>query len=712
MKIFTEKKILRKIILILMIFAVFNAVLPSNVSCAADDPGGKLMKPIMDFLLALGDFIMDLMHNVIYGMNTALIRVDLNLGIWDFLGVAAAVIAVAVLVFGAGVALVTYGPYLLGALGKAVGLTVAVATEVPAAAVGAIVVASLTAGTAAGVFARSSWFSDEAVLPLYEITPEEIFTGQIEMLNPNFFSTEEYVAPDIAPSGEVESKDLYVYGQKTNGSTYNFNSYSGELANKVNEMLKKYGFDDIDVGDYANNASEEYTEIQTTEYNEQQYILKVKRGGIVDNSAYAPPNSQQGATSGGSYVKLTFTVFYKEVEQVEEVSDSEVEVEESAVPIASVLKTTVAKWYYNIRNVALVAMMVILIYIGIRMMLCGIASQKAKYKNMFLDWLVAICLMFVMHYIMVFAMNVSESIISVFSSMNNKEYIATIYDEDGKIKKELKRAATKGNVKYDETAIEKMYDGDVLTWDAQNIMGLVRITAAENNSGTYIYMGYVLSFLVLVWYTLFFLVTYIKRILYLAFFTIISPFVAMTYPIDKIHDGKAQAFDMWLKEYIINLLIPIIHTVLYTVLINSAFELASSNIIYTLVAIGFMLPAEKFIRKMFGFDKAQTPGFLGGAAGAAVALSAFNNILKPRKPLGGKDNNTITGGSEKGNNRLNKNTDIPISDSIFGDAKGSKDPAKANTGRGKLIRQMSDNGRARKNVKGWRRKFNNIKWKF
>ena len=39
------------------------------------------------------------------------------------------------------------------------------------------------------------------------------------------------------------------------------------------------------------------------------------------------------------------------------------------------------------------------------------------------------------------------------------------------------------------------------------------------------------------------------------FLTVIAPLVALSYPIDKIRDGNAQAFEMWMKEYTINLLI-------------------------------------------------------------------------------------------------------------------------------------------------------------
>jgi len=258
--------------------------------------------------------------------------------------------------------------------------------------------------------------------------------------------------------------------------------------------------------------------------------------------------------------------------------------------------------------------MVILLYIGIRIMLCGIASEKAKYKNMLADWLVAICLVFIMHYIMVFSINVVDEITKIFASLGNgDDPFVNMYEVDGALLEKIK-----DEVGIDEENLKRMVVKEngkqYLMWDAKNLIGMARIQAALCEAGTLTYVGYGIAYLALVFYTIFFLFTYIKRSLYLTFFTIIAPLVAMTYPIDKLHDGKAQAFNMWLKEYIFNLMIQPVHLFLYTLLVSSAFELSSTNIIYSLVAIGFMMPAEKFIRKMFGFDKAQTPGFLGGAA--------------------------------------------------------------------------------------------------
>lgn len=75
-----------------------------------------------------------------------------------------------------------------------------------------------------------------------------------------------------------------------------------------------------------------------------------------------------------------------------------------------ILRKTVASWYYAIRNFAIVALLCVLVYVGIRMIMSTIAQDKNKYKMMFKDWLVALCLVFVMHYIMIAVLNLTSSI--------------------------------------------------------------------------------------------------------------------------------------------------------------------------------------------------------------------------------------------------------------------------------------------------------------
>lgn len=300
---------------------------------------------------------------------------------------------------------------------------------------------------------------------------------------------------------------------------------------------------------------------------------------------------------------------------------------------AKVLAPQISKWYVAIRNMVLVGLMVILLYIGIRIVISSTAGEKAKYKEHIKDWLIAVILVVFMHYIMAFALTITEYITSMLNS-NNEMIKFQIDDEDA-----MKQIF--GDEDYSEY---KNSDG---TYDLYvNLMGYARLQQqleTRDEDGNVIvnwnYIGYAVIYLTLVIYTIMFLIIYLKRVIYMAFLTMIAPLVALTYPIDKIADGKAQAFDMWLKEYAYNLLLQPFHLLLYTMLIGSVMDLAVNNMIYALVALGFLIPAEKLFRRFFGFEKAATTGsIVGGVVGGSLAMNAINKLGKigPGGSKGGK----------------------------------------------------------------------------
>ena len=301
-------------------------------------------------------------------------------------------------------------------------------------------------------------------------------------------------------------------------------------------------------------------------------------------------------------------------------------IETSTNNAAQDLKETVAKWYYIIRNIAIIGLMLVLLYVGIRMLLTSIAADKAKYKQMLSDWVIALCLVFLMQYIMIFANSFVEGITKIFSSVSSTNmHVVTIDNAEQKLidaVTELEDSETKYYYENDENGNTV----NRIVWPT-NMMGKIRF-GTQQQDGTSAYIGYSICYFVLVLFTIFFTFTYLKRLLYLLFLTVIAPLVALTYPLDKIRDGQAQAFNTWVKEYSINLIIQPFHLLLYTVFISMAFELAGTNIIYSLVVLGFMIPAEKFLRNMFGFNRASSPGFLAGAAGAAMTISAVQSLAK------------------------------------------------------------------------------------
>ncbi len=281
---------------------------------------------------------------------------------------------------------------------------------------------------------------------------------------------------------------------------------------------------------------------------------------------------------------------------------------------AWILKPLVSGWYYAFRNVAIVALLSILVYVGIRMLLSSVASDKAKYKQMLIDWMVAICLVFAMHYIMVFIVETSENISGFFSSRCIENIVVDLPVDTKVGGKTL-----------------PVVEGNTNPQWICTFTGYTRLAAKGFlEKHTMKAVAYTILYLVMVIYTVIFTVVYLKRVLYMAFLTMIAPLIAITYPIDKLNDGQAQGFNKWLKEYIFNALLQPFHLLLYTVLIGSVLTLAEKYPIYAIVALGFMIPAEKMLRNMFGFEKASSPATMGamGVAGASMLMSGMHKLIR------------------------------------------------------------------------------------
>lgn len=302
------------------------------------------------------------------------------------------------------------------------------------------------------------------------------------------------------------------------------------------------------------------------------------------------------------------------------------------VPIStgSALHEVVAAWYTAFRNIALVGLLSVLVYVGIRIVISSSAGEKAQYKERITDWLVALCLLFVMQYIMSFTINITQQITTIFSGSQTIDVLV----QDSKVVS----SADASSEEDSSTNTTKNVDFAFTT----NLMGYMRFMVYLDDLLEK--CAYLIIYLVLVVYTVMFTFIYLKRVLYMAFFTMIAPMVALTYPLDKLTDGKAQAFNLWLREYVFNALIQPMHLALYTMLMTSSMHLATTNPIYALVAIGFLFPAEKFIKKMFGFDKAQTAGGAGSFAGGALTMALLNRMRSNAGRRGGSSSGQDFGG--------------------------------------------------------------------
>ena len=385
-------------------------------------------------------------------------------------------------------------------------------------------------------------------------SPGVIFSGQVPALDINF----------INPS--TETKNGNNYGSYVRDNIPNFfvkrNTNDKEAYEKAKDRKDRFA---ISGGVPLQQARETYTAYYWVE-NDTLYIACRFDAGWLSNPRY----------------KYYYTSCPVSDQAVQESSSDAL-----YGSIANELQATIATWYNALRRIALVGLLSALVYVGIRIVLSSTsAKEKAKYKSMLKNWIVAICLLFTLHYIMSITITVVNKINEVIS-------VSSI-SADGE---------------------------DVLMTSLRNKI----LNGEEWN----VVLTYVVIYFVLAVYTVKYTIQYVKRVAYMAFLTMIAPLITLTYPLDKIKDNKAQAFDMWIKDYVFFALIQVVHLLIYYIFLGSAIDLASEgNWLFAIVAIGFITPAEKLIKKMFGFEKSKTLGSMAAGATGALMVNALQGISK------------------------------------------------------------------------------------
>lgn len=300
------------------------------------------------------------------------------------------------------------------------------------------------------------------------------------------------------------------------------------------------------------------------------------------------------------------------------------------------LKQATAGLYYITRNLAVVILLCLLIYAGIRIVLASsVAAEKAKWKMYLADWLKALALVMFVHLIMIGIFYISDVITAgLTGSFGNETIVANIRRN------------------FDDTS-------------ALDIIGSI----------IYIVMYGYITYLSIV-----FLIAYFKRLFYIIVMIIVAPIVSSLYALGKT--GKTR-FNKWFQEFVMGVMVQPLQLLIYSILFlipiramtssggsvgTGVFKQQFGTIdtqIFALISISMIRPIEKFMRNIFGFtgtaldnvasfesgkktlDKgveftkqaAKTAVMVGGAiatGGASLAMSAGAGGGKPvtDKPLG------------------------------------------------------------------------------
>ena len=268
------------------------------------------------------------------------------------------------------------------------------------------------------------------------------------------------------------------------------------------------------------------------------------------------------------------------------------------------IRESIAKVYYLMRNIAIVASLVVLIYVGIRMAISSVADTKAKYKEMFKDWLMGFIMLFVLHYIMVATVYINNSLVDL------------VYTIMGSTQDGFSR----------------------VTEDIDDVIV---------GSGFFRGWGALIVYVAMLGVTVAFFVQYIKRFFTIGFLVAISPLITVTYSIDKMGDGKSQALNTWLKEFIFNIIIQPFHCIIYAMMcstaVNSLAQTTSlKNFVVAIMSILFVFKAEDIIKNIFGFRAGTLEN---AAASGALAWGVMSKFQSKSQNKNAKAAGSAGGGS-------------------------------------------------------------------
>lgn len=296
-------------------------------------------------------------------------------------------------------------------------------------------------------------------------------------------------------------------------------------------------------------------------------------------------------------------------------------------PVVIQLKTLVAGWYYVLRLLSLAAMLIVLLGIGIKMAISTIASEKAVYKRMLVDWIVGVIVLVSIHYIMWFIIQINDTLVGVIKdSANsiNQVQLKQLYDKNDS-------KGEKTEISNEEIEISVYEEIRTRAYDPKLSVGL---------SGMIMYMT-------LVYFAVRYSLVYLKRFLTLVVLTLMGPPVGVAYALQKAISGKSSTFKAWMTEYVMNVIIQSVHALIYAVFISEALVLSLQSVAGMIVALIFMnyaLKAEKLFKQIF---KMSSEGSLlesaeqaGDAEKIKSNLQAARGIYMGAKPVAGALMNT------------------------------------------------------------------------
>ena len=278
--------------------------------------------------------------------------------------------------------------------------------------------------------------------------------------------------------------------------------------------------------------------------------------------------------------------------------------------------------YFNyFRGIAIMFYLAILLYVGVRVILKSTAKDRDKYKAMLTDWAKGVIILFLFPLVIKYCILINEALVLMVE-----------------------------NVKSDSSYMPSSMSSE----EADQLLG-VQVNSAADNNIMFIYkklalesgsLGFAFVYFYLILSIISFILIYFKRLITIIFLIVLFPFVAISYALDKIKDGKAQIFNNWFRELVLNIFMQLFHAISYvvvTTIISAVMDLNGTdepNIILVVIALGYVKKSDELLKILF-------PNIMsGGGAGTvkpasqvmqtAGTIAAINQIKNQGRAMKGR----------------------------------------------------------------------------
>lgn len=274
---------------------------------------------------------------------------------------------------------------------------------------------------------------------------------------------------------------------------------------------------------------------------------------------------------------LTDVNFFEDSEAVQEIK------EKNSKAFIIQLRDGVKMWYYIIRNIAIMVMVVILMYVAIRMlfnMYTSSAEDKARYKEMMIAWVKALSTLTVMHIIVYAVIAFNTDIISMIKDV--------AHIDDPRLQN------------LNVILLERALD--------------IRLSVSFPATILYVLVTYL---------TVQYFFLYLKRFVMVVILIVSGPFIILKTAYESTGKSVSKAYSKWFYDLIMNVLEQSVHALFFALFVRNLFDGAMNNLVGFLVfwfVLKSMLKITKIIFKLFKFNSK------AGAMGSEPLEHGLNGI--------------------------------------------------------------------------------------